>query len=250
MNARIDRMKIGIVGLTPGAGAGFVSVCLAGALAETGEHRPAVLELGDEGLYDSLAMDKHLAGREYFRFFKALRDDKSIRGRSNELYGVNWILKSPAESGVSIDLLKMIRLANHASGDIIICKIPDMQEDIREDMQEEDLWKLLWDMDRVLIIIDPLPSKMLAGHKLLCVLRASGLPLLYIVNKMNGGVARRELLDYLKLKKLFCFPLIEPEIIYGAEYSCRFFYDLSSVKSSMKASLDEVIKELFSVSSE
>ena len=239
MSARIDRMKIGVVGLAPGAGAGFVSACLAGAFVEAGNFHPAVLEIGAEGLYDSLAMDKHFAGRDYFQFFKAVCGDKSIRGRSNELYGVNWILKSPAEKGMPMDLLRIIRMANHALGDMIICKISHMQEDA--------CWRLLWDMDRVLVVIDPLPSKMLAGYKLLCALRTSGLPLIYLINKMNGGVSHRELRDYLKLKKLLYLPMIDPELIYGAEYSCRFIYDLPSAKSRIKIPMDDLMQELLSV---
>ena len=239
MDVRFDRMKIGVVGLVPGAGAGFVSTCLAGALAETGKYSPALLELGGEGLYDVLAMDKHFAGRDYFPFFQSVAGDRSIRCRNNLMHGVNWALKSPPEYGITLDLLKMIRMANHTAGDMILCKIGSMQE--------EDLWRLLWDMDRVLVVIDPLPSRMLAGHKFLCALRTSGLPILYLINKMNGGVSRRELLNYLKLKKPHYLPMFEPEIIYSAEYSCRLPYDLNSSKTRIKKSMTGLIGDLLDV---
>lgn len=236
MSARIDRYKIGVVGLSPGAGAGFISVFLARALAETGVYQPVVLETGGYGLYDILGMDKHFAGREYFRFFDAVRNDKSIRGKSNELYGVNWILRSPEESDTKMDLLELIRMMNHASGDMIICKISCIRG--------EELWKLLADMDKVLVVIDPLPSKMLAGHKLLCKFRTAGLPVIYSVNKMNGGVSRRELLGYLKQKKLIYFPMLDQETVYGAEYSCRPAYDMPFVKSALKRPIDDLLREL------
>ena len=236
MSARFDRMKIGVIGLVPGAGAGFVSACLAGALAETGEHSPALLELGGEGLYDALAMDKHFAGRDYYPFFQSVAADRSIRCRNNLHRGVNWILKSPPEYGITLDLLKMIRMANHSAGDIIICKLAEVKE--------EELFRLLWDMDRVLVVIDPLPSRMLAGHKLLCRLRTSGLPVIYLINKMNGGVSRRDLLNYLKLRTPHFLPMLEPEIIYGAEYSCRLPYDLDSARTRIKKSMNGLIREL------
>ena len=239
MSARIDRYKIGVLGLAPGAGAGFISVFLARELAETGVYHPAVLETGGHGLYDILAMDKHFAGREYFRFFDAVTNGKSIRGKTNELYGVNWILRSPEESGAKTDLLEVIRMMNHASGDMIICKISCIRD--------EDLWKLLADMDKVLVVIDPLPSKMLAGYKLLCKLRTSGLPVVYTVNKMNGGVSRMELRSYLKLKNLLCFPMLDQEIVYGAEYSCRPAYDMPLVKSVVKRPLEGLLRELFAI---
>lgn len=230
-------MKIGVIGLVPGAGAGFVSSCLAGACAETGICHPAVLELGEGGLYDALALDKHFAGRDYFLFFKALNEDKSIHGRSNMLYDVNWMLRSPEEHGISLSLMKTIRMSNHALGDMILCKV--------KGVREEDLWKLLWDMDRLLVIIDPLPSKLLAGHKLLCALRTSGLPIIYAVNKMNPGVSRKELQSYLKLRTIHYLPLIDPAIVYSAEYSCRFLYHLTPIKSKMNDPVRNLLQDIF-----
>jgi hypothetical protein len=239
LNAGMDRLKIGVIALTPGAGAGFVCSCLAGAFAETGRYYPAVLEIGEGGLFDSLAMDKHFAGRDYFSFFKAMNCGKSIRGRSNRLYGINWILRSPEEEGIFLDLPDAMRMVNHASGDVILCRITNVSD--------ETLWRLLWDMDRILVVIDPLPSKMLAGYKLLCSLRTSGLPILYLINKMNGGVSRKEMLDYLKLKNLFYLPMIDEEVIYSSEYGCRFFYDHVSARSKLEKPMEDLIQALLAV---
>ena len=62
---------------------------LAKALVDQG-YFPAVLELGKGGLFDSLGMDKLFAGR-IFSFHNAAANDRSIRGRRNELGGINWL---------------------------------------------------------------------------------------------------------------------------------------------------------------
>jgi hypothetical protein len=86
---------------------------------------------------------------------------------------------------------------------------------------------------------------LLSGHKFLCSLRTSNLPLIYVVNKMNGGVSRKDLLDYLKIKKLHFIPLIEPELVYSAEYSCKFLYDLPRVNSVIRHPLESIVKDIF-----
>ncbi len=236
MNAYMDKLKIAVIGLSPGAGAGFVSAGLARTFAEINDYRPALLELGGQRLYDSLVMDKHFAGREFIRFFGLMAKGGNIRGLRNELLGVNWVLKAPGEDKEPVDIIKMLRIVNNVSGNVIICKISATSE--------EQQWEILHDMDRVLVVIDPIPSMMLAGHDLLCRFRTSGLPLIYVVNKMNGGVSHRELINYLQLKKVFYIPMIAPEILYSAEYSCRFPFELPAVKSRVKSSLEEIVGEM------
>ncbi|MGI6727389.1 MAG: hypothetical protein ACOX4P_02355 [Anaerovoracaceae bacterium] len=237
MNKGIERIKIGIIGLGVGAGTGFITTCLAGELAEQGNYYPAVIELGSGGLYDSLGMDKHFSGRKFFPFHRKVVQDKSIWGRSNQLNGINWLLVPTEEDLISLDLYQKLRLVNNAQGDFILCRL--------NGLLGEELWRLLWEMDRVLVVIDPLPSKMIESYELLCALKVSELPIIYIVNKFNPGVNRKELLNYLKLKKLMFFPMIDQREIYGAEYMCKAIYDMPDAKKQLKKPVEDLIKEIF-----
>ena len=235
MEATIDRLKIGVLGLSEGAGTGFLVASLAKALVDQG-YFPAVLELGKGGLFDSLGMDKLFAGRDFFSFHNAAANDRSIRGRRNELGGINWALIPSEEGLASLDLYRKIRLLNNLIGDVVVSRMSGIKE--------EELWKLAWEMDRILVVIDPLPSKMLEGYELLCNLKLSELPILYVVNKYNKGVNRRQLLSYLKLKKLKYIPMIDYKAIYGAEYTCRTAYDIPHAKNALMGPLNELIDEL------
>ena len=234
----IIRLKIGVVGLSPGAGAGFIAVNLARSFVKKKGCRPALLELGGGRLYDSLAMDKHFAGKEYHDFFCSLSDNRNFRGICNELHGVNWVLNSPNNGKKELDLIRLIRLVNNVSGNIIVCKISNLEN--------EDLWELMWDMDRVLVVIDPLPSMMLAGHEFLCKLRTSNLPMTYVVNKMNAGVSRRELLGYLGIKQMHYIPMVEPSLIYGAEYSCRSWLDVDGIRKVIEKPIEKIAEGILS----
>lgn len=240
MDALVDRMKIGIVGLGPGAGTGFLATSLAKAMTEEADYYPAVLELGYGGLFDCLGMDKRFSDRQFFSFHKAVSQDKSIRGRSNDLDGVNWVLVPTGESSQPVDLIRKLRLINNVKGNVVLCRLSGLPE--------EELWRVLWEMDRVLVVIDPLPSRMLAAYEFLCALRISELPIIYVVNKWNRGINRRELLNYLKLRKLIFMPLVDPEAVYGAEYTCRAVYDMPVAKKQLKALLKALISEIITIS--
>jgi hypothetical protein len=234
-----DKIKIGVVGLGPGAGAGFISVMVAMALAEERNLRPAVVEICHKSrLYDSLALDKHFAGREYNCFFKDISEGKSIRGKSNLLHGVNWALKSPSEQDIVLDYINVSRFVNQVRGDMVICKISGIYGD--------DLQDILGDMDKILAIIDPLPSKMLSNYNLLCQLRTLDNEVVYVINKMNEGVSKRELCRYLQVKNPVYFPMLDHTLIYSSEYSCRFLFNKNQAKSMVLKPTYDILAAMLS----
>lgn len=231
-----DRMKIGILGLVPGAGTGFLTVCLARAMALSGFYRPAVIELGKGSLYDELGLTKRLTGREFFNFHRAVIKDQSIRGMQNEVDGVNWMVLPPGEHFESEELYRKVRLINHGLGDSILCRFAGVKE--------EHLWKILWEMDRVIVVIDPLPSRLVAGYPLLSQLKSSELPITYVVNKYNGGVDRKQLLDFIKVKHLLYVPMVPAETIYSAEYTCQPAFDVPEAHKILEQPIWQLIDEI------
>lgn len=190
----IEKLKVGVMGISQSAGTSFITGCLARYLANTKKHDPAVVELARGSLFDSYGMDKRFAGRSYFRFCSALEENRSIRGIRNMDEGINWILRSPHETEIELSYEQKLQLISHAKGDIILC---DLSGEKSQDFQ------LLRSMDQIIAVIDPMPSKMLAGYGLLCDLRtfeADGGNIIYVINKFNKGVNRRQMLDFLKLR--------------------------------------------------
>jgi len=232
--AAMDRLKVGVVGISRGAGTSFLTCCLARYLANTGRHDPAVVELGTGCLFDSIGMDKHFAGREWFRFYEALEKYRSVRGMRNMDEGINWILKSPEEEGISLSFEQKLRLVNHATGDVVLC-------DLSGEAEPDD--GLLRSMDQTIAVIDPIPSKMLKGYRTLCKLKQMEIEqndMIFVINKMNRGVNRRQMQDFLRIRKSVVIPLIDPWNIYTAEYNCRIPYLLGEVKNALQAPLGEI----------
>lgn len=234
----IDSLKVGITGISPGVGASFLTGCLARYLTNTGRHNPAVIELGTGSLYDSYGMDKRFAGRTWFRFYEALFEKRSIRGIRNMDEGINWILRSPDESKISLTYEQQLRLISHAKGDILLC---DLSGEFEQDHE------LLRSLDQLIVVIDPMPSKMLAGYQTLCnmkMLDSERDKIIFVINKMNRGVNRRQMLDFLKIRKPVILPLVNSESVYTAEYNCKIPYTLGEVKNVLQGPMEELASAL------
>ncbi|MEL7656820.1 MAG: hypothetical protein AAGU75_13030 [Bacillota bacterium] len=236
--AAMEKLKIGIIGISGNAGASFVTGCFARYLANTRKHTPAVVELGRGSLFDSYGMDKRFAGREYFHFYKAVESNKSIRGMKNMDEGINWILQSPEEEKIKLTFEQKLRLESHAKGDVILC---DLSGD------KDQTYQLLQSMDQVIAIIDPMPSKMFEGYEFLRLLKAAEADrgdIIYVINKINRGVNKRQMLDFLKIREPVYIPLVSTESIYTAEYNCRIPYTMSEVKSFLRDPFTEIASRL------
>ena len=80
--------------------------------------------------------------------------------------------------------------------------------------------------DRILIVVDPLPGKLLPSAARLQRLRYGYPQAVLAVNRMNRGVHRRELDAYLGTSGYLCLPDLGAEVIYKAEYACVLPWDL------------------------
>lgn len=236
--AAIDKLKIGIIGISNGAGVSFISTSLARCLSNTRKHVPAVVEIGKPSIYDSIGMDKRFSDREYFYFFRAMEKGLSIRGKRNMDEGINWMIKSPEEYKIDLNYDHKLRLLNGAVCDILLCDFSGC---------DQDYIQLLKFMDISIVVIDPLPSKMLEGYEKLLKLKAlyeSGHSVLYIINKFNKGVNSREMMDFLRVKKPIFLPMVNMECIYTAEYNCKVPYSITEIKKQLQESIVEIINTL------
>ena len=63
---------------------------------------------------------------------------------------------------------------------------------------------------------------------------------IYVINKFNKGVNRRQMVDYLNIKKPVIMPLVKTELIYTAEYNCKIPYSLNEAKNILQKPLSEI----------
>lgn len=224
--------KIGVLGVARGVGTTFMAVSIAYELAQKKEDSVGFVSASDyfeaknyvepRGcLYDSLGMEKRFALRGFSDVFGLLEEGKSIRKVQNVDDFINWALPmtsgSDGSSGTADAWDVVCRAINNLPCDVLVCDLGAFGDG-------KALEKILPEMDTVVIVVDPLPSKLIAGNDRLEMLKAleEGLeaPFVYVLNRMNRGVMRREALKFVG-RRCVEVPALELEDIYAAEYNCK-----------------------------
>lgn len=243
--------RIGIIGISDGAGVSFLTAALAAYFAEQKKVTPAVLELGKGSLYHSLGMKRHFAQREFQSVFEAQKNGENVKNVWNLHKGINWALQTPCDCQKTYDFLDKFRLIHNVAGDLILCDFSRCQVTMNETekmeeafMQRDVTWQLLREMDQILLMIDPLPSKLLDGAAQLARYRLSRLPITFVVNKDNEGVRHKELKNYLQIKDAVWIPNLKTELLYEAEYGCLEPYGIEKIKKMLWEPLCKLEKGL------
>ncbi|MBN7772879.1 hypothetical protein [Clostridium aminobutyricum] len=241
--AKKSRQKIGIVGMSAGAGTSFISSSLAKHLSKEKGQRVAFVEActdssSERYIYDSLGMDKRFAGRAFYDFYHEMKEGRSVSGLVNLDEKINWALRVPSMTGqyrdnIKIEPIEMCRIINNITADIIVCDLTtshDTEEIIRE-------------MDLIIFVIDPLPSKLISGYPSLCQMKnleMKGQKIIWLVNKYNEGVNKREFNTFIKVKNYIIVPMVQQQSFYLAEYNCRIPYSVKSIAEVMTEPLEKI----------
>lgn len=247
----MERYKIGIIGISADSGVSFLTTALAAYFAEQKKITPVVLELGKGSLYHSLGMERHFSGRSFKSVFEAERDQENVKNIWNLYKGINWALQTPLDLQKNYGFLEKFRLIHNIAGDLLFCdfsgcQVGRMEQDKIENevLQCDSTWQLLREMNKILLVVDPLPSKLLVGGEQLARYRLSRLPITFVVNKDNKGVQHKELNNYLQIKDAVWIPYLEPQLLYEAEYSCIEPYGIEKIKKALWEPLCKIEKIL------
>ncbi|QIB69149.1 hypothetical protein Ami103574_07360 [Aminipila butyrica] len=238
-----NRFKIGVTGMGQGVGTSLVATALAKELAREKKTYVAYVEINQEGksplLYDSLGIDKRFAGRRFLDFYEETAKGHSLAGLVNLDERINWALWIPEDGSRNkrrpLEVIELCRLINNIAGDHIVC-------DINPDPNQE---QLLREMDCLIFVIDPLPSRLIGEYEKLCLMKKyqlKGQKVFWVVNKYNEGINKREFTDFVKIKPFLKIPLIPQEDLYLAEYNCRLAYSLPSVNERIGEPIRQLLQ--------
>lgn len=225
------QLNIGVTGLGRGTGTTFVATALAFYFRDQGESVTFVQCLdvcnGRELLYDSVAMEQRFARRTYLDVYQRIREGMSWQDRRNQEEGIHWILPRRSQDGKeALDAVQKQRMVLSVRDEVCIF---DFEADYSWD-------NLLMDMDVVVVVADPLPSKLIGGagrFTALKKLELSGSKVVWAVNRDNDGVSRRQVQAYLKGRPDIWIPVFPADTIYRCEYSCNFFWKDEEIKRKM-----------------
>ena len=126
------------------------------------------------------------------------------RGKTNIYKKVNWAAENQDYRG--------------AAGRYIIVDNPENYDEL----------------DLVVAVADPLPSRIEAGIETYRKLRQLQIPVIWIVNKANPQAGIREVESFLKQKFDYRLELLPAEVFYKAEFACTQQYFIQKPRTIEK----------------
>lgn len=102
----------------------------------------------------------------------------------------------------------------------------------------------LKEMNKIVLVIDPLPSKIVKGFELYRKIKASGIEVVPIINKMQREVRLQEIKEVFQSKDIFEIPFVMWEYIYTAEKKAILAADIGFVQRQIKAPMERLLKNL------
>ena len=234
------RRKIGIIGLGPGCGATSIGTTLAKIASKDGKTKIQYLEIRRPSrdkplIFDALGMDKRFLNRKFIDYYKEVKAGNHIGHLNNRDEGIGWALvtKENVAKETALSTREKIHLINNLDYDILICDL-ELGTDPCNKLEEERA--LLLEMNRLILVIDALPSKLLGNYPLLQWVKAlaeKDVPVFYLVNKYNKGIQKRDFFDYIKLRPDHFIPFLPPEDFYTCEYNCQLPHRINALRESL-----------------
>jgi len=224
------RQVIGVTGIGRGAGATFTAMGLAVKMAEMTEGVTfADGRQHEEGGYSArrlLAVDRLFEK-------KAAAMGSGPGKRTNIYHKVNWAVCGqlcPGAGGQKTGP-EELKEPDYRTfpGKYIIVDSPQNTED----------------MDVIVCVVDPLPSRIMAGLETFRRIKEQQLvPVIWVMNKANSAAGRREVETFLRLRFTHSIPLVEAEAFYRAEFRCTqpvFEHGMAGTDEAFRRLAEEIL---------
>ena len=234
-----DSYRIGVTGLGQGVGTTFVATALAFYFRDQGYSVSFTECLQPKDCsslyYDQVAMDKRFAHRTFQDIYQKIQEEEPVHSVKNKEAGILWRLPTPDNCKDKLILTSRQQARLLGAGREEVC-IFDMEADYSWD-------DFLMDMDVIFVVTDPLPSKMIRSrdrYRPLKKMELSGCRVIWIVNKTNAGVDKKQVKQYLKSDHIFWLEAFDDSWIYEDEYLCRFHWENKEIQRKMTAIFTKV----------
>lgn len=230
-------IRIGVTGLGRGAGATLIASSLALFFAEQGRavsYTECPASFGRGGLYESAGFEYRFTGRGFLDVPRLCAEDGNPHVTGNREMGVVWVLGTPADRAEP-PVLTERQMARYLRAGAAEWEICDME------LGEGSPWRpFVTDLDALIAVVDPLPSKLQGQEETRRFLKAQEARLaaqhpgssrfFWVVNFMNPSVGKREILSWLPARSALWADLLDPALFYEDEYRCRFHFENPEIR--------------------
>lgn len=234
-----DVKRVAIVGIGSHSGASFVTGLLAAVFSchSFSEEEVSIIELGSPYFFEAYGIEKRFIQREFLNFYDILYQKGRIKGLKNIEDHINWVLRCPLKQlSEDSQIADTFRLIHNVAGTLLLFDCSAVCESL--------LWDILPEMDTIIAVIDPLPSKLIPQGPFIQRLRLTLPQTVFVVNKMNKGVHKGELRRFLQGVDFYPLPLVTASGLYKAEYNCVLPYAIPEIRSEIEVPLRALLETI------
>ncbi len=241
----MDKKRVMVVPAFSGAGASFISSSLAVFAADREDEkkrrekgllpRVTLAEPAAARFFSEAGMEERFVSRRFVSFCEAIEKGESIREICNSRSGVNCLFRVPGRDG-QLSLPGLFRLISSAPGELLIFDCSSMPEELLRDAAAE--------ADKKILVIDPLPARLIESAGFISRFLLRFPDSVIAVNRMNPGVRRAELARFLGRRSFIAVPHLAPETVYKAQYSCLFPAELDEGRAVLAPAMGELAEAL------
>lgn len=237
---------LGVTGLCRGSGVTAAASSAAMFLAEQGLEvrftECAVPRQGRPLLYEAAAFSERFRGRSFQDVYSLLAEERPISGNPNLEMGVSWILAPPESRDHCAAFTetmrgRLIRHGMRAEYAVFDCLSGD-----------ESWFPYLRDFDAVLVLVDPLPSRLEAGmpvfRKMKALENEGKVQVFWLVNRMCSSVSRRQMRRFLMSRRIFWVDDLGRDCFCQNEYCCRLHWENQKIREAFQPVFQDMFSEL------
>ncbi len=201
----VPQYRIAVAGTADGCGVSFIAGSLAWKLSRRG--RCTLAELGRPYFYNALNIERRFASGGFEFYEDSLAARKTLYALRNPYHSLDLFLRRP-----DAECFPSPMCACKMAGEQVVFDLSGAPDSLLDEALPE--------MDHIILVIDPLPTKLLSGVEKLERLRMQYPDAQLVVNKLNRGVNRPELQRFLGTDSYIAVQHLAPELVYKAEYNC------------------------------
>ena len=210
---------------SPQGGSGVTLTALALACALSEKSSVCFAEAGKPYVFDAYGMAKTFLLSGFTDYYQLFAEGCAFPAPGNLWRGVNWAVRPGAARPLQPawqSAADILRFAAKPPGSVTVLDCSGLEGPLLEGV--------LAGADTIYLVVDPLPGKLLPASPALQRLRFAFPAAFLAVNRMNGGVHKRELDAYLGTSSYLALPDIGAQTVYRAEYACVLPWDLPEGK--------------------
>lgn len=235
---------LGAVGLCRGSGvtaaASSAALFMAGQGFQVRYTECAQPRSGRVLLYDSAAMSERFCGRSFCDVYALIAGDEPVPERGNKELGVDWRIMTPE----SRDAGRL--LTEGARGRLIRQGMRAEISVFDFDCSGPEWFPYIRDMDAVLVLVDPLPSRISSGmpvfRKMKSLEQEGRVQVRWLVNRMCSSVSRRQIRGLIKSREIYWMEDLGRSIFCQNEYHCRFHWENECVREHLEPVFQDIFR--------